>query len=61
MKSQLTVTPSDVVISSQSDLMTNYSASSPVSPEHISRKRPDLVKSYGAQLWLDPAEKDVQD
>jgi uncharacterized lipoprotein YddW (UPF0748 family) len=37
------------------------SAKSPVSDDHISKKRPELVKSYGRYLWLDPGHKDVQD
>jgi uncharacterized lipoprotein YddW (UPF0748 family) len=37
------------------------SAKSPISEDHISKKRPDLVKSYGRYLWLDPGEKEVQD
>lgn len=37
------------------------SAKSPLSPNHIARKRPDLVKRYGPYLWLDPGEKDVQE
>jgi uncharacterized lipoprotein YddW (UPF0748 family) len=32
---------------------------SPVAAAHISRRRPDLVKAYGKQLWLDPGEEDV--
>ncbi|HXG82611.1 MAG TPA: family 10 glycosylhydrolase, partial [Pyrinomonadaceae bacterium] len=31
-----------------------------VSENHISKRRPDLVKSYGKYLWLDPGEPDVQ-
>lgn len=43
-----------------------YRASHPsfkseISPGHICRKRPDLVKRYGRYLWLDPARKEVQD
>lgn len=43
-----------------------YRASHPsfkaeISPDHISRRRPDLVKKYGRYLWLDPARKEVQD
>ena len=34
---------------------------SPISANHISRTRPQLVKPYGKQLWLDPGEKAVQD
>lgn len=33
----------------------------PVSPEHISKTRPELVKEYGRYLWLDPGEKAVQE
>jgi uncharacterized lipoprotein YddW (UPF0748 family) len=32
----------------------------PPSPGHISLKRPDLVKTYGKSLWLDPGEPEVQ-
>lgn len=28
---------------------------------HISQTRPDLVRSYGGQLWLDPGEPDAQE
>ncbi len=34
---------------------------SPIAANHISRTRPDLVRSYGKYLWLDPGERDVQD
>jgi uncharacterized lipoprotein YddW (UPF0748 family) len=34
---------------------------SPISSDHISRTRPDLVKTYGKHLWMDPGEKEVQD
>lgn len=37
------------------------SAKSPVSPNHISKTRPQLVRHYGKQVWLDPGEKAVQD
>ena len=37
------------------------SAKSPVSANHISRTRPQLVSQYGKYLWLDPGEKAVQD
>ena len=36
-------------------------AKSPVSPTHISKTRPQLVRNYGYSLWLDPGEKDVQE
>lgn len=32
-----------------------------VSPNHISRTRPQLVKRCGDYLWLDPGEREVQD
>ena len=37
------------------------SAKGPVSATHISRMRPDLVRMYGGQLWMDPGEPEVQD
>ena len=37
------------------------SAKLPVSPNHISRRHPELVRQYGKQVWLDPGEKAVQD
>jgi uncharacterized lipoprotein YddW (UPF0748 family) len=33
---------------------------SPVSPQHISRRRPDLVRRYGPYLWLDPGSAEVR-
>lgn len=36
------------------------SAKSPVAANHISRTKPQLVKNYGGNLWLDPAEPAVQ-
>jgi uncharacterized lipoprotein YddW (UPF0748 family) len=39
----------------------HFSAKSPISPNHISKTRPDLVRQYGKFLWLDPGEKDVPD
>ena len=36
-------------------------AKSPIAPNHISRKHPNLVRKYGSYLWLDPGERDVQD
>lgn len=32
-----------------------------VSPNHISKRRPDLVRKYGRYLWLDPTEPEVQE
>ncbi len=34
-------------------------AKSPVAHNHISRTRPDAVKSYGRFLWMDPAEEEA--
>jgi uncharacterized lipoprotein YddW (UPF0748 family) len=34
---------------------------SQISANHISRTHPNLVRSYGKFLWLDPGERDVQD
>jgi uncharacterized lipoprotein YddW (UPF0748 family) len=36
-------------------------AKSAISPNHISKTQPELVKQYGKYLWLDPGEKAVQD
>jgi uncharacterized lipoprotein YddW (UPF0748 family) len=30
-------------------------------PNHVYRERPDLVRTYGGQLWLDPGEPAVHD
>jgi uncharacterized lipoprotein YddW (UPF0748 family) len=32
-----------------------------ISREHISKTHPELVRSYGEYLWLDPGERDVQE
>jgi uncharacterized lipoprotein YddW (UPF0748 family) len=32
----------------------------PIAPNHISRVRPDLIRTYGTWPWLDPGERDVQ-
>src|SRR5580765_2359386 len=37
------------------------SAKSPVSSNHITKTRPQLVRRYGKQVWLDPGEKEVQE
>jgi uncharacterized lipoprotein YddW (UPF0748 family) len=39
----------------------HFSSKSPVSPNHISKTKPQLVKKYGKYLWLDPGEKEVQE
>ena len=31
-----------------------------VSPDHISKRRPDLVRKYGKYLWLDPTSDEVK-
>ncbi len=36
------------------------SAKQPVSATHISKTHPELVRTYGRHLWLDPGEKAVQ-
>jgi uncharacterized lipoprotein YddW (UPF0748 family) len=35
------------------------SEKSEIHPQHISKRRPNLVKQYGRYLWLDPGEPDV--
>ena len=37
------------------------SAKGEISSTHLSRTRPDLVRTYGTHLWMDPAEPDVQE
>jgi uncharacterized lipoprotein YddW (UPF0748 family) len=39
----------------------HFQSKSPISSNHISRTRPDLVRAYGRYLWLDPGERDVQE
>jgi uncharacterized lipoprotein YddW (UPF0748 family) len=34
---------------------------SALSADHIARRRPELVRTYGKHLWLDPGEPGVQD
>lgn len=38
-----------------------HPAAKTVSPNHITKKRPDLVRQYGKYLWLDPTDSEVQD
>ena len=38
-----------------------HPAAKTVSENHISKRRPDLVRKYGKYLWLDPTDKAVQD
>lgn len=37
-----------------------HPAAKTVSENHISKRRPDLVRSYGKYLWLDPSDREVQ-
>src|SRR5215204_1832228 len=37
-----------------------HPAAKTVSANHISKRRPDLVRNYGNYLWLDPTEPEVQ-
>ena len=39
----------------------HFQTVSPISANHISRTHPNLVRSYGKYLWLDPGEPEVQD
>jgi uncharacterized lipoprotein YddW (UPF0748 family) len=34
---------------------------SEISPDHLSRTKPELVKQYGKFMWMDPGEKGTQD
>jgi uncharacterized lipoprotein YddW (UPF0748 family) len=36
-------------------------AKGPVAANHVSQTKPQLVRSYGKYLWLDPGEREVQD
>jgi uncharacterized lipoprotein YddW (UPF0748 family) len=38
-----------------------HPAAKTVSENHISKRRPDLIRKYGRYLWLDPSDKEVQD
>lgn len=37
------------------------SGKAPVAPDHVSKTHPQWVKSYGKQLWLDPADMAAQE
>jgi uncharacterized lipoprotein YddW (UPF0748 family) len=37
-----------------------HPAAKTVSANHISKRRPDLVRKYGKYLWLDPSDTEVQ-
>ena len=39
----------------------HFQSFSPISANHISKTRPNLVRHYGKYLWLDPGERDVQE
>jgi uncharacterized lipoprotein YddW (UPF0748 family) len=39
----------------------HFQAVSPIAPNHITKTRPDLVRSYGPYLWLDPGEPEARD
>jgi uncharacterized lipoprotein YddW (UPF0748 family) len=38
----------------------HFQAVSPIAANHISRTHPELVRSYGRYLWLDPGEPEVR-
>jgi uncharacterized lipoprotein YddW (UPF0748 family) len=40
--------------------MRYSSETSSVSPKHMARRRPDLVRRYGPYLWLDPGSNEVR-
>lgn len=37
-----------------------HPAAKTISADHISKRRPDLVRSYGRYLWLDPTDDEVK-
>jgi uncharacterized lipoprotein YddW (UPF0748 family) len=37
-----------------------HPAAKTISPDHISKRRPDLVRQYGKYLWLDPTDEEVK-
>ena len=37
-----------------------HPAAKTVSANHISKRRPDLIRKYGKYLWLDPSDREVQ-
>lgn len=39
----------------------HFQSKSPISANHISKTRPDLVRQYGKYLWLDPGDPEVQE
>jgi uncharacterized lipoprotein YddW (UPF0748 family) len=38
----------------------HFQAVSPIAPTHVTKTRPDIVRSYGKYLWLDPGEPDTR-
>lgn len=40
--------------------LSSIKQSGSASPQHISKRRPDLVRTYGDLLWLDPGEPDAR-
>ncbi len=39
----------------------HFQAVSPIAPNHVSRTHPELIRSYGKYLWLDPGEPAVRE
>ncbi len=39
----------------------HHASKGPISPSHVSRTRPRLVRRYGGFLWLDPGEEAVKE
>ena len=39
----------------------HFNAKSPISANHVSKTKPQLVTRYGRYLWLDPGERETQD
>ena len=39
----------------------HFKTVSPISADHVSKTRPELIRSYGRYLWLDPGDPAVQD
>jgi uncharacterized lipoprotein YddW (UPF0748 family) len=37
-----------------------HPAAKTVAPDHITKRRPDLVRNYGKFMWLDPSDAEVQ-
>lgn len=39
----------------------HFNAKSPISANHVSKTKPQIVTRYGRYLWLDPGERETQD